>query len=176
MRMVLLIFFLCLSLSVSKAQNISDSLKFEKEKISFTAYSGDSAKSPAKAVLLSAVLPGLGQFYNKSYWKIPIVYGLGAFFVYEYIQYDKDFDDYSKKYEASKTTDNPSGSYYLKLYREHYRDKRDSFIWYGGFLYLINILDAFVDAHLYSFDVNENLSAGINPGISKNALFLKIRF
>ena len=133
-------------------------------------------KSPGKAVLMSAILPGLGQYYNESYWKIPVVYGLGAFFVYEYTKYNKDFNNYSSKFNASITTDNPSGSYYLKSYKEFYRDKRDAFIWYGGFLYLINILDAFVDAHLYGFDVNENVSLGINPLQSNKAFFIKIRF
>jgi len=176
MRNYYLIFLIVLSVSCSFSQNVRYSSQYEVNNFSLDAQMGDSLKSPVKAVVMSAVLPGLGQYYNESYWKIPIIYGLGAFFVYEYMEYNKDFKNYADKFEASKTIDNPYGSTYLKNYREHYRDKRDSFIWYGGFLYLINILDAFVDSHLYGFDVDENLSVGFKPGISNNAFFIKIRF
>lgn len=136
--------------------------------------SGISQKSPSKAVIMSSVLPGLGQFYNESYWKIPIIYGLGAFFVYEYKDYNKKFNDFNSKFEASKTVDNPSGSYYLKSYREYYRDKRDAFLWYGGFLYLLNILDAFVDAHLYNFNVSDEVFIQLKS--DNNFFCIKILF
>jgi hypothetical protein len=176
MKTSFLIFFIIIPYSFSISQNINSLSKIEINNLSIEASQGDSTKSPGKAVIMSAVLPGLGQFYNESYWKIPIVYGLGAFFVYEYSKYNKDFNNYSNQFEASKTGDNPGGSYYLKSYREFYRDKRDSFIWYGGFLYLINIVDALVDAHLYNFDVNENVSLGLTPNITNKAFYLKIRF
>ena len=123
---------------------------------------------------MSSVFPGLGQFYNESYWKIPLIYGLGAFFVYEYKDYNKKFNDFNSRYEASKTIDNPAGSYYLKSYREYYRDKRDAFLWYGGALYLLNILDAFVDAHLYNFNMNDEVFIQIK---SDNKFFcIKVLF
>ena len=172
MRYLFLIFCFISAFSFCYSQNIGN---FSNDK--YNSFSPvDSAKSPAKAVTMSAILPGLGQYYNESYWKIPVIYGLGAFFVYEYVKYDKDYKDYSKKFDASITPVNPYGSYYLKSYLENYRDKRDSFLWYGGFLYLINIVDAFVDAHLYNFDVDENISVGFNPGMSNKTFYLKIKF
>lgn len=147
----------------SYSNNFTDSLK-----------TGISEKSPIKAVIMSSVFPGLGQFYNESYWKIPLIYGLGAFFVYEYKDYNKKFNDFNSRYEASKTIDNPAGSYYLKSYREYYRDKRDAFLWYGGALYLLNILDAFVDAHLYNFNVSDEVFIQIK---SDNKFFcIKVLF
>ena len=58
-------------------------------------------KSPTKAMLMSAVLPGLGQFYNKSYWKIPIIYGLAGYFVYEIKQNDKSYRYYRGLFSES---------------------------------------------------------------------------
>lgn len=176
MKKYYLIFFILFCNTLSFSQNVRYSSKTELNNFSLGALVGDSIKSPAKAVIMSAVIPGLGQYYNESYWKIPVVYGLGAFFIYEYRKFDKDFKNYTGQYEASKTINNPYGSYYLKSYKEYYRDKRDAFIWYGGFLYLINILDAFVDAHLYNFDVNENVSLGFNPYSSNKSFYIKIRF
>jgi hypothetical protein len=132
------------------------------------------SKSPGSAAIRSAILPGLGQFCNESYWKIPIIYSVGAFFIYEYIHYDKDFKHYSDRFEASKAIYGPDGYRLLKEYREYYRDLRDSFIWYFGLLYLVNIVDAYVDAHLYNFNVNNNLSFKINP--FNNKYQFKIQF
>ncbi len=118
-------------------------------------------KSPTKAMLLSAVLPGLGQFYNNSYWKIPIIYGLAGYFVYEYKQSDKNYKYYQDLFiESVKVS---GGDYRYKRLRDFYRDQRDLFAIYLSVLYLANIVDAYVDAHLYNFDVGENLSVQLLP-------------
>jgi hypothetical protein len=174
MKPYYLIFFLALSYNLI-AQNIRGLFINDTNKIEFNALPKLSYKSPGKAAIFSAVLPGCGQFYNESYWKIPVIYGVGTFFLYEYLEYDKRFDDYSKKFNASITPSNPNGSSSYKAYREYYRDQRDAFLWYGGFLYLLNVLDAFVDAHLYSFDVSDDLSIKINPSFN-NSITITMRF
>ena len=174
MKPYYLIFFLALFHNLP-AQNISNLLVSDTNQIEINALPTLNYKSPGKATILSAALPGLGQFYNESYWKIPIIYGIGAFFVYEYINYDKKFDDYSNMFNISITPSNPNGNSSYKIYREYYRDQRDAFLWYGGLLYLLNVLDAFIDAHLYSFDVSDNLSIRINPSLN-NSITITMRF
>lgn len=123
-------------------------------------------KSPLRAVLYSAVLPGLGQFYNESYWKIPIIAGFGGYFGYEIIDYNNIAKDYEAQYVATQTPDNPGGDTRYKQLRDRSKDNRDQFIFYFGILYLANLVDAYVDAHLYDFDVSEKvkLSMTKHPG------------
>jgi len=118
-------------------------------------------KSPLKAVLFSAVLPGAGQFYNKSYWKIPIIWGIGGYFAFEVVRNNTYYLDYRDRYVDSQTPSNPSGDSRLKTLREFYRDQRDQFIFYFGVLYLINLVDAYVDAHLFDFDVSDRIKLGM---------------
>lgn len=127
-------------------------------------------KSPWKAVAYSAILPGAGQFYNESYWKIPVIAGLGGYFVYEWIQNNNQYLDYKEQYINSQTPQNPSGNLQLQNLREFYRDQRDDFIVYSLILYVVNLLDAYVDAQLFDFDVSDN----INLGILNKEKFFKI--
>lgn len=119
-------------------------------------------KYPWKAVLYSAVVPGLGQFYNKSYWKIPIIAGIGGYLGYIVIRNNNKFLDYRDSYANSQTPSNPQGDLVLKDYREFYRNQRDQFIQYFALLYLINLVDAYVDAHLFDFDVSDKIKFSFN--------------
>lgn len=112
-------------------------------------------KSPTKAVLFSAVIPGAGQFYNESYWKIPVIAGLVGYFGYEYFRNNNLYKDNRDLYFNSQTPENPDGDQNLKTLREFYRDQRDDFVWYFLIVYVVNMLDAYVDAHLFDFDVSE---------------------
>lgn len=117
-------------------------------------------KSPLKAVLLSAVLPGAGQFYNESYWKIPIIAGLVGYFGYEYIRQNNLYKDYRDDYTVSQTPENPAGDLNLKTLREFYRNQRDDFVWYFLIIYTVNLVDAYVGAQLFDFDVREEKGGG----------------
>lgn len=119
---------------------------------------GLESKSPWMAVGLSAVLPGAGQVYTKNYWKVPVIWGLGGYWVYEWIQQNDRYKEFRDRYSASITTTTPLGSDQLLNLREFYRDQRDSFAWYMGFLYFLNLVDAYVGAHLYDFDVSPELT------------------
>jgi hypothetical protein len=143
------------------AENKQHSLKLKDS--SFSSSKRDSQfvkfkmkKSPGLAVLLSAILPGAGQFYNQSYWKIPIFTGLIGYFGYEYIINNNKFKDYRDQYDASITPENEFGDLNLKALREFYRNQRNDFLWYFMIVYVVNLVDAYVDAHLFDFDVKNN--------------------
>ncbi|MEP7146181.1 MAG: DUF5683 domain-containing protein [bacterium] len=125
-------------------------------------------KSPWKAVTYSALLPGAGQFYNTSYWKIPVIAGLGGYFVYEWVKNNNNYIDYRQQYLNSQTPANPLGNIQFQSLREFYRDQRDNFIIYSAILYVVNLIDAYVDAQLYDFDVSDNIRLGF---LKKNKLF-----
>jgi hypothetical protein len=115
-------------------------------------------KSAGKAVLLSALLPGLGQIYTRSYWKLPIIWGLGGYYIYGWIKNNNRYHDYRDQYLNSINPSNPQGNLEVKNIRDFYRNQRDSFAWYFGILYLANLVDAYVTASLYDFDVGDDLS------------------
>jgi len=138
-----------------------------------TTYTFKMTRSPTKALLYSAILPGLGQFYNKSYWKIPIIGLVGGYFAYEIIKNNNSYLDYKVAYANSQTTVSPGGDQRMKILRDFYRDQRDQFYLYAGLVYLINIVDAYVDAHLFDFDVSDRIQLGGLKGSNK-ILNLKI--
>ncbi|MFI5150080.1 MAG: DUF5683 domain-containing protein [Bacteroidia bacterium] len=131
--------------------------------------------SPRKATILSAILPGAGQYYNHKYWKIPVIYAggisLGYFLGYELanvnyadrnyrLRLNNDFthmDPYYRIHGFTAADILNDKNYYL-----HYRDL--AFIG-CALLYTLNILDASVDAHLWHFDqkINDDLSFHISP-------------
>lgn len=123
------------------------------------------AKSPGLAMLLSAVLPGAGQFYNESYWKVPVVTGFGIYFISNWLDNNRRYIDYRDKYRAS-LQENPHGDAIMLSNREFYKDQRDAFTWYFVILYFINIADAYVDANLYDFNVGSDLSLRRLPVLS----------
>jgi hypothetical protein len=116
------------------------------------------SKSPTTAMLLSGILPGAGQVYNESYWKTPIILGLGLYFVSEWLNNNRHAEDYRQQYDLSLQALPPYGNTRLRDLREFYKDQRDSFTWYYFILYVLNIVDAYVDASLYGFDVSPALS------------------
>ena len=115
-------------------------------------------KDPWKAVLFSALLPGAGQYYNESYWKIPVVLGLGGYFGYGIANNNNKYTDYKEQYEQSQTVNNPDGNLQLKSFRDFYKDQRDGFVVYALILYVVNLIDAYVDAQLFDFDVSDSKS------------------
>lgn len=127
--------------------------------------------TPAKAAFYSAVLPGLGQAYNKKYWKIPMVYGAIGTSLYFYIDSNKKYnqvrDAYKRRLEGY-TDDKYSFLNNTRLIsaQKFYQRNRDlSALFVLGF-YVLNIVDANVNAHLLQFNVDENLS--LKPNIYQN--------
>jgi len=127
-------------------------------------------KDPWKAVLYSALLPGAGQYYNKSYWKIPVVLGLGGYFGYGIVNNNNKYNNYKDQYSQSQTEANPAGDQQLKSFRDFYKDQRDDFVVYALILYVVNLIDAYVDAQLFDFDVSDSRA------FPAGAMTLKINF
>ncbi|MEN8191781.1 MAG: DUF5683 domain-containing protein [Bacteroidota bacterium] len=124
-----------------------------------TVQSDDSTfvmiKSPWGAVGRSAILPGWGQCYNESYWKIPIFWGVLGWFSYLYIDNNNYYKQYRDLYSESLQT-SPSGNSNYKEARNFYRNQRDQWALFIGLVYFLNLVDAYVDAHLFDFNVTEN--------------------
>lgn len=119
--------------------------------------------TPAKAAFYSAILPGLGQAYNKKYWKIPLVYGAIGTSLYFYLDNNKKYHDYRDAYKRRLEGYNDDNYQFLDENRlvagqKFYQRNRDlSALFVVGF-YVLNIIDANVDAALIQFNVNERLS------------------
>ncbi len=119
--------------------------------------------APAKAAFYSAVVPGLGQAYNKKYWKIPIIYAGMAAGVYFYKQQDDDYDRFRDAYKrrlAGYTDDEFQGisdDRLINAQKSAQKNKSLSIIVTVAF-YLLNVVDANVDAHLRQYEVSDDLS------------------
>lgn len=125
---------------------------------------------PRKACLFSAILPGMGQVYNRDYWKVPIVYaGFGALawsFAYNHTQYKVFKDAYQCRTSGVNCGADSFPTYAdanLRSERDAYRRNRDLTILIGAAWYSLQIIEAYVDAHLKHFNVNENLSFYVRP-------------
>ncbi|MDR3133304.1 MAG: DUF5683 domain-containing protein [Prevotellaceae bacterium] len=139
------------------------------------AVSYKTAKSvlPARAALYSTMLPGLGQIYNGDYWKLPVLYGGLAFTGYLIDFNNKQYLRFRKAYDILRdgdpdTVDEFNGRFTeanLKYYRDSYRRSRDYAILFTALVYVMNIIDANVFAHLKNFDVDDNLSLRIHPAL-----------
>jgi len=145
---------------------------------------------PNTAALYSAALPGLGQIYNKKYWKLPIIYGgaavIGYFLSFNhqlYIQYRdgliaiKDQDDRTEPFNPELDEND------YERQTDLWRRNRDFLIIGALLVYIVNIVDAHVDAHLDAFTVSDDISMKIEPSIDQTAMntgvygiSLKIKF
>src|SRR3990172_8438375 len=119
------------------------------------------SRSPALATVFSALVPGSGQIYAERYWTLPLIWGFGYWFVRQYISTDRKYVEWRAKYSETLTS-SISGDAYAKYVRDFYRDQRDSFAFYLALTYVLNIVDAYVGASLYNFDVSEDLGGTAN--------------
>lgn len=117
------------------------------------------SKSGSLAMLFSALLPGAGQVYAHRYYTIPIFWGFGVYFSSVAIKANKQYEDYRGKFSESVRLDTiaHTGNQNLLSARDFYHDQRDEFILYLGLTYFLNIIDAYVGATLYDFDVSDEL-------------------
>jgi hypothetical protein len=124
-----------------------------------------------KAALMSAIVPGLGQFHNRKYWKPPIIYIGAGLVTYFIIDNNRQFQLYKSGYDQRvidpNATLDPSINGYstdqLHTLRDDYRRYRDMSVVFGVALYALNILDAYIDRHLMEFDVSDDLSMNVKP-------------
>lgn len=152
-------------------------VKKEKTKI----FSIDTSKpyNPRVAILRSAILPGWGQFTNKKYWKMPIVYGALGTTAYIFVRNIKQFREANSSYKNAIDGDTSNDKlipepYYsvrsnpdrIKNFRNEVRQNVDYSVLFFIAFWGLNVVDAAVDAHLKTFDVSDNLSLQIKPGYS----------
>lgn len=161
--------------------------------------------NPTKAVLYTAIFPGLGQIYNQKYWKLPIVYGGLVGLVYAITWNGGMYDDYTKGYRAVMKDDYYADAYkndwlalvpkswgvdadlpyleesqlsYLKSKfkrsRDYFRRNRDLAIIGIVGLYAISMIDAYVDAELFDFDISPDLTFRVAPRIELDAFNQKV--
>lgn len=122
------------------------------------------ANTPAKAAFYSAILPGLGQAYNRSYWKIPLVYAAMGTSIYFYIDSSKQYNTYRDAYKrrlAGFQDDEFIGildENDLINAQKQFRENRDFSLMFTIGFYILNIIDANVEAHLDQFSISDDLS------------------
>ena len=162
-------------------------LEVDTTKIKEVPVDAEEVHSPKKATIYSAVLPGLGQAYNKKYWKIPIIYaGFGT--IGYFIGWNNGFYSTYKLAYSDLTDDDPDTDSYLDLeatqyydlddptdfnnfksglskQQDYYRRNRDLLIIGMVAFYGLNIIDASVDAHLFDFDISEDLTLNWQPAV-----------
>jgi hypothetical protein len=135
--------------------------------------------SPHRASIYSAVLPGLGQVYNKKYWKVPVIYaGFGGLF-YITRENTREYRKFLEAYRYVVNQDSvPINNDYVDRYNEQqllqgknvYRRNVEIGYIIAGAWYILNIIDASVDAHLFYYDVSENLSMKLEPVLLSSPL------
>ncbi len=177
-----ILFFL---LATSIFAQTADTLNVKEEKVlvvkdSLSPKEPYDPLAPARAAFYSAVIPGLGQAYNKKYWKIPIVYaGMGAG-IYFYLKNDKDYDRFRDAYKrrlAGFTDDEFYGSGTSPLISDDRlidaqkgaQKNKDLSIIVTVAFYLLNIIDANVDSHLRQYNVSDDLS--LQPNFDYNPIY-----
>ncbi len=125
---------------------------------------------PKRAGLYSAILPGLGQIYNKQYWKTGLVAVAAGTVTYFIIDNRKNYQKYQEAY-ISRIDNNPAttDTYYqysindIDILRRGFRKYYEYSIISGTVCYLVNILDAFTSSHLKTFDMSKNISMRATP-------------
>jgi hypothetical protein len=133
--------------------------------------------APSKAAFYSAIFPGMGQIYNKKYWKAPIVWGALAIPAYYYQINNSDYKRFRRAYKLRKNgfvdEFNINGQIVvstetLETAQEQLRENRDMSLLTGVILYILQIVEASVNAHLLQFNTDDNLS--FRPSIISNPI------
>ncbi len=174
-------FFLFLVLGTYAQQdslNISQQSTTEKE-LQQKESEPYNALAPSKAAFYSAILPGLGQAYNGSFWKIPLAYGGMATGIYFYLKNDKEYDRYRDAYKnrlagRPDEFENRISTNALIRAQEFYQKNKEISILVTVGVYILNIVDANVEAHLRQFNVNEDLT--FRPNMDYDALLGKTNY
>ena len=172
---ILIILFCATGFSGYSQETVKDSVQIKKKEV---------VHSPRKATIYSAVLPGLGQIYNRKYWKVPLVYGgfatLGYFINFnntEYVKYRQAYSDiidndpntnsFVKLFTDPRSLEKANiaqSTERLRVYKDYWRRNRDLLVIGTAVFYAINIIDASVDANFFNFDISDDLTINWTPG------------
>lgn len=175
LTLVLFIFF-SNDLISQTAKNQSDTLKQDKiDTLTFRSLSSitenqeikekhfEMKKSPLGAILRSLVLPGWGQIYVENYWKAPLFAAGCGLLVYFVLDNNSKYQTLQKQFDEIKAT-NPNSSelFILRSKKEFYRDNRDQSAFFLVAVYILAAIDSYVGAHLYDFNVDDNIALSLN--------------
>ena len=172
----------------SQEPEANDSIAVKADTVKIAAVKpAQNPLAPSKAAFYSAVLPGLGQIYNKSYWKLPILYGGMATTIYFYADNNNEYNRYRDAYkrriagytddEFSDENGNPIVSLDgLQNAQDTFRRNRDLSALLTVGIYVLNIIDANVDAHLKQYNIDEDLSFKIKPYINSDPLNNQVNY
>ena len=163
----------------AKRQKASaDSAKRTEHMFRAFGYPGIRLTRPGKAALLSAILPGAGQIYNRRWWKLPLVYGAVGGTIGLEVFYQRGYTEFAQAYNITAADPTKLHSSDLGTRAQQfnttdalkqgvifYRGYRDIFYLYIGIAYGLQIVDALVDAHLQNFDVSDDLSLHWEPAL-----------
>ena len=165
-KKIICILFVALFSATLFAQKDSTNVKI-KNKLS-TSQGIYNPLSPSKAAFYSAIFPGMGQIYNRKYWKAPIVWGALAIPTYYYQLNNSEYKRYRRAYKLRKnglqdefTLDDgstPVSLETLETAQKQLRENRDMSLLTGVILYVLQIVEASVNAHLIQFNTDDNLS------------------
>jgi len=172
---LLLILFFTTGFSAYSQKTEADSTHTKKSEV---------IHSPRRATIYSAVLPGLGQIYNRKYWKVPLIYGGFVTFGY-FINFNNDqYITYKQAYSDIIDNDPTTNSFKdlkvnpiffepdkisqlterLRIAKDGSRRNRDLVVISTAVFYALNIIDASVDAHFFNFDISDDLTINWVPG------------
>jgi hypothetical protein len=134
--------------------------------------------NPKKAGLYSAILPGLGQVYNRQYWKVPIVFAIVGVTAYFFVDNLNAYQDYRKAYVSRISLDPSSGpdkypnftNDNLKQLQDQSKQYLDMTVLLGALGYTIQVLDAVASAHLKNFDISRDISMRMKPVLQNNGV------
>jgi hypothetical protein len=169
---IVLVFFPCRNIYTQRQKVIYDSVFV-------------SNHSPIKAQLYSAVLPGLGQIYNRKYWKVPIIYGIGGAVVFTYFYNNYYYKELNDAYIQVSYMDPPPTSYEFRgreirgsniaqiFYnaKEEARKYKDYALVSIAAVYLLNIIDAMIDTYFLDYDISDDISFKLTPALINNDVF-----
>ena len=185
MNRIVLLIFSCLSLAANAQEETHDADSVpvilpdtgEKYKPVDTVRIKSYAErfDPRKASLYAAILPGMGQIYNKKYWKLPLVYGGFGWIGYWLTLRQNQYTDYKNQlFDILRTgTNSKDPRITEEIVRpaiDKVRRERDFMIILMGGMYILQIIDAHVDAHLKEFDVNPDLQVKFRPTFNSDML------
>ena len=172
MRPIQLFIITLIVIIVATIQSSGQSTKQETVKTDTLILTLDKPHSANKAALFSAVIPGLGQAYNKKYWKMPIVYAALGTTLYFGISNNRNLKKYKTAYTNRLDNDATTIDEFESLSESNlvanidfYQRNRDLAYILAGLFYVLNIVDAGVDAHLFHFPKNDNLSFNLQPNL-----------
>ncbi len=123
---------------------------------------------PERATILSAVLPGLGQAYNRKYWKIPIIYATGGVLYYYYYINHEEYIYNKEQYLLEKAKGDAKDATAMERYQNIFQEKRKKSeykLMLIGVLYVANVVDAMADAYFTSYNISDDLSLKIKPSL-----------